>query len=176
MPFPPHPRIRLRRRSLFASAAGAALVAGCSGASDPAGPGRRFSAADRARARAARDSEELAERYAAVIAAHPALAARLRPLRAQVVRHAQAFGGHAGTSASPSASASAPASAPASPAAPAVPADPKAALAGLAQAERALADRRTDALLGVPGELARLMASVAAAGAAHVYLLTEGGH
>ncbi|MGV9248634.1 hypothetical protein [Streptomyces sp. NPDC003710] len=178
MPFPPHPRIRLRRRSLFASAAGAALVGGCSGASDPAGPGRRFSAADRARARAARDSEELAERYAAVIAAHPALAARLKPLRAQVVRHAQAFGGHAGTgtSASPSASASAPASTPASPAAPAVPADPKAALAGLAQAERALADRRTDALLEVPGELARLMASVAAAGAAHVYLLTEGGH
>ncbi|MEU6370705.1 hypothetical protein ABZ876_34560 [Streptomyces sp. NPDC046931] len=173
MPFPPHPRIRLRRRSLFASAAGAALVAGCTGALDPAGPGRGSSAADRARARAARDSEKLAERYAAVIAAHPALAARLEPLRVQVVRHAHAFGSRAGTSASPSASASPSTSA--SPAAPAVPADPKAALAGLAQAERALADRRTDALLKVPGELARLMASVAAAGAAHVYLLTEGG-
>ena len=41
----------------------------------------------------------------------------------------------------------------------------KAALAGLAAAERALADRRAKALLDVPGELARLLASVAAAGA-----------
>ncbi|MEV6027926.1 hypothetical protein [Streptomyces sp. NPDC052036] len=208
MPFPPHPRIRLRRRSLLASAAGAALVAGCSAAPDTAGPGRSTSAADRVRARAARDSEELAERYADVIAAHPALAARLGPLRTETVRHAQAFGGHPGTSVSPSASGSASASPPgpapsssasaspstsasASPSAPgtgspsasgsappsasAVPADPKAALAGLASAERTLADRRTAELLDVPGELARLLASVAAAGAAHVYLLTEGG-
>ncbi|MEU6099025.1 hypothetical protein [Streptomyces sp. NPDC047079] len=177
MPFPPHPRTRLRRRSLFASAAGAALAAGCSGTSDEAGPGRGSSAADRVRARAARDSEELAERYATVIAAHPSLAARLGPLRAEVLRHAQAFGGRAGASASPSASApvSPGASASASPGASAVPADPGAALAGLAAAERALADRRADALLDVPGEPARLLASVAAAGAAHVYLLTEGG-
>ncbi|MGW1162817.1 hypothetical protein ACWD48_32370 [Streptomyces sp. NPDC002519] len=181
MPFPPHPRTPLRRRSLLASAAGAALVAGCSGAADPAGPGPRSSAADRVRARAARDSEELAQRYTAVIAAHPALAARLVSLRAETVRHAQAFGGHAGTSTSPSAPASAApsaagrASGPASPAASAVPADPKAALAGLAAAERALADRRTGALPDVPGELARLLASVAAAGATHVYLLNEGG-
>ncbi len=49
------------------------------------------------------------------------------------------------------------------------------ALAALAAAERELADRRAKALLGVPGELARLLASVAAAGAAHVYLLTEEG-
>ena len=47
-------------------------------------------------------------------------------------------------------------------------------LAELASAERALADRRTKALEEVPGELARLLASVAAAGAVHVYLLTEG--
>ena len=40
--------------------------------------------------------------------------------------------------------------------------------------ERALADRRAKALLDVPGELARLLASVAAAGAAHAYLLMEG--
>ncbi|MGW4515399.1 hypothetical protein ACWEO4_26125 [Streptomyces sp. NPDC004393] len=193
MPFPPHPRTRLRRRSLLASAAGAALVAGCSAAADTTGPDRGTSAADRVRARAARDSEELAQRYAAVIAAHPALAARLGPLRAETVRHAQAFGAHPGSSASPSASgsaspsasgsASASASGSASPSASgsasqsasAVSADPKAALAGLAAAERTLADRRAAALLDVPGELARLMASVTAAGAAHVYLLTEGG-
>ncbi|MFF3516189.1 hypothetical protein [Streptomyces sp. NPDC002573] len=177
MPFPPHPRTRLRRRSLLASAAGAALVAGCSAAADTTGPGRGTSAADRVRARAARDSEELGQRYAAVIAAHPALAARLGPLCAETVRHAQAFGAHPGSSASPSASGSASpsASGSASQSASAVPADPKAALAGLAAAERTLADRRAAALLDMPGELARLMASVAAAGAAHVYLLTEGG-
>jgi hypothetical protein len=55
-----------------------------------------------------------------------------------------------------------------------VPASEKDALALLAAAERELTERRTGALAGVPGELARLLASVAAAGAAHVYLLTEG--
>ncbi|MCF0091080.1 hypothetical protein B0E37_06199 [Streptomyces sp. MH192] len=55
---------------------------------------------------------------------------------------------------------------------PAVPADPAAALAALADAEKTLADRRTAALAGLPGETARLLASVAAAGAAHAYLLT----
>jgi hypothetical protein len=55
-----------------------------------------------------------------------------------------------------------------------VPADEKGALALLVGAERKLADRRARALLDVPGELARLLASVAAAGAAHVFVLTEG--
>jgi hypothetical protein len=56
-----------------------------------------------------------------------------------------------------------------------VPGDEKSALAELATAERTLADRRAKALMDVPGELARLLASVAAAGAAHAYLLTEAG-
>ena len=184
MSFPPSPRARSgpRRRSLLAAAPAALLVAGCSaGPGDSgAGGGSRPSAADRARARAARDSGELAARYDAVVAAHPKLAERLRPLRAEVVRHAEAFGGTADSSPSPSASASASASGTpgsgkagpsASPAA--VPAKPKDALAELAAAEREIADRRMKALLDAPGELARLLASVAAAGAAHVYLLTE---
>jgi hypothetical protein len=112
------------------------------------------------------------------VAAHPKLAERLRPLRAEVVRHAEAFGGTADSSPSPSASASAsgtPGSGKAGPSASpaAVPAKPKDALAELAAAEREIADRRVKALLDAPGELARLLASVAAAGAAHVYLLTE---
>ncbi|MEW2404460.1 hypothetical protein [Streptomyces sp. NPDC046862] len=156
-----------RRRSLFAGAAGAVLLVGCSpGAASDTGGGP--SAADRARARVARDSETLAERYTAVLAAHPALAGLLEPLRAEVVRHAKAFGGKA--SATPSASDARSGSASPSP----VPADEKAALAELVTAEKQLADRRTKALLAVPGELARLMASVAAAGAVHVFLLTEG--
>ena len=112
------------------------------------------------------------ERYDAVIAAHPTLAERLGPLRAEVVRHAEAFGGTAGK-ASPSAIAATGLAARRRPPPP-CPATERDALAELAAAERALADRRAKALLDVPGELARLLASVAAAGAAHAYLLTEG--
>ncbi|GAB1327231.1 hypothetical protein [Streptomyces sennicomposti] len=232
MPLPPSPRALPwgpRRRSLLASAAGAALLAGCSaGPDDPGAADRGPTPAERARARAAQDSAGLARRYDAVIAAHPALARRLGPLRAEVLRHAAAFGG--GAAASPSASgtptatgspaapagptatdgatatggageppatgradasggATAPSGAgsagagkpsvgatgaPSGAASPAVPATPADALAALAAAERSLADARAAALLDVPGELARLLASVAAAGAAHAYLLTEG--
>ncbi|MEW2000333.1 hypothetical protein ACFWFH_14165 [Streptomyces coelicoflavus] len=196
MSLPPSPRPFRgpRRRSLLASAAGAAgtvLLVGCTGGSDSDGPGAGPSAADRARARAARDSEALAGRYAAVIAAHPGLAERLGPLRDEVVRHAEAFGGEraaasprASSTATSAASSAAPASVspsvsaraagPAARDAGAVPADEKGALGMLADAERKLADRRAEALLDVPGETARLLASVAAAGAAHVFLLTEG--
>ncbi|MFF7489789.1 hypothetical protein [Streptomyces luteogriseus] len=181
MPFPSSPRARSgpRRRSLLAVAPAALVLTGCTGG-DSGGPaGDGSSAADRARARAARDSEGLVEHYDAVIAARPGLTDRLRPLREEVVRHARAFGGgrKSSPSASPSASPS-PSSSVTSSASPApsatVPGNDKDALAGLAAAERELADRRAKALGGVPGELARLLASVAAAGAAHVYLLTEG--
>ncbi|HLL32996.1 MAG TPA: hypothetical protein VK545_03690 [Streptomyces sp.] len=177
MPYPPPPRTPSgpRRRTLLASAAGVALLSGCSAGPEDSGGGRGGSpaAADRARARAARDSARLAERYDAVLAAHPALAERLAPLRAEVVRHRKAFEEGTAPSSSPSPSLSPSASASAS--TPSVPADEKTALAELAAAERTLADRRAKALMDVPGELARLLASVAAAGAAHAYLLTEAG-
>ncbi|MFF7358921.1 MULTISPECIES: hypothetical protein [Streptomyces] len=164
MPYPPPLRTPSgpRRRSLLASAAGAALLTGCSAGPDSGGSGGPSRTA-RARARAARDSRTLLERYDAVLAAHPGLAERLRPLRTQVAAHAAAF--------TDGASPSAPVSASSSPAP--VPATEKEALAGLAADERSLADRRAKALLEVPGETARLLASVAAAGAAHAYLLTE---
>ncbi|MFE0516035.1 hypothetical protein [Streptomyces sp. NPDC058964] len=185
MPLPPPSRTPSgpRRRSLLASAAGAALLVGCSPGADPdGGTGGGPSVTERASARAARDSLELVEQYDAVIAAHPALAERLRPLRAEVALHAKAFAEGApaaSRSPEPSGSASHPASASAAPstsptASPTVPAGKKDALAGLAAAERSLADRRAKALLDVPAEPARLLASVAAAGAAHAYLLTEG--
>lgn len=192
MSFPLSPRARSgpRRRSLLAAAPAALLVTGCSaGSGDPGGPAAaRPSAAERTRARAARDSRALAARYDAVAAAHPKLAERLRPLRADVVRHAEAFEAGADGSASPSPSVSgssaspAPAApsagataaaAPSAPAAPAVPANEKDALAQLAAAEREIADRRAEELVTAPAELARLLASVSASGAAHVYLLTE---
>ncbi|MDN3262953.1 hypothetical protein QWJ26_24720 [Streptomyces sp. CSDS2] len=164
MPYPPPSRIPSgpRRRTLLASAAGAALLAGCSAGADSGDDGP--SAGARARARAARDSRGLLARYDAVLAAHPALTDRLRPLRAEVAAHAAAF--EDGTKPSPAASKSSASPAP-------VPAAQKDAVAQLAAAERALADRRAKELLQVPGELARLLASVAAAGAAHAYLLTE---
>ncbi|CAM5746307.1 hypothetical protein SAFG77S_03040 [Streptomyces afghaniensis] len=174
MPFPSSPRAHWgpRRRTLLAVGPAALALAGCTaGGEGPGASENGPSAAERrARARAARDSEGLVERYDAVIAAHPGLAERLGPLRAETVRHAQAFGGGPGRKPSPS-----PSSPSASSSAAAVPGDDKDALAALAAAERELADRRAKALLDVPGELARLLASVAAAGAAHVYLLTEGG-
>ncbi|MEU4168157.1 hypothetical protein AB0F46_14920 [Streptomyces sp. NPDC026665] len=208
-----------RRRTLLAAAAGAFALAGCSAAPESPGDttGGSPSLADRARARAARDSMTLSDRYTAVIAAHPQLAERLEPLRAEVVRHTTAFGGgsagasgsasasatgsptasaspagspsaSSSASASESASAASPSSGPASSSAsgsapasasasagasPGVPARPKDALADLASAELKLADERTRALVDVPGELARLLASVAAAGAAHAFLLTK---
>ncbi|MFJ7151832.1 hypothetical protein ACIQVT_27205 [Streptomyces sp. NPDC100445] len=176
MPYPPPPRTPSgpRRRSLLASAGAAALLAGCSAGPGDDGP----SAVARARARAARDSRGLLERYDAVLAARPGLAERLRPLRAQVAAHAAAFtdgptNGTATGAATGTATAATAATASPSPS-PAVPGTDKEALTALATAERALADRRGAQLLDVPGELARLLASAAAAGAAHAYLLTEG--
>ncbi|AZM59750.1 MULTISPECIES: hypothetical protein [unclassified Streptomyces] len=185
MSFPSSPRARSgpHRRSLLAVAAPALLATGCSagsaGSGTSDGGAGRPSAADRARARAARDSAALAARYDAVVAGHPKLAERLGPLRAEVLRHAEAFGGAGkgspSPSSSPSPSPSGSGAAASGPAPHPVPAKAQDALAELAAAERELADRRTEALLDVPGELARLLASVAAAGAAHVYLLTEAG-
>ncbi|GGP48664.1 hypothetical protein [Streptomyces abikoensis] len=161
--------------ALLAGGAGALLSACSSASSGDPDAAERSPGAARLRERAARDTAVLLERYDATLAAHTALAGRLRPLRAEVARHAEAFA--APGPKSPSASASASASAP--PAAPAarveVPEEEKAALAALADAERRTADARTATLGSAPPELARLLASVAAAGAAHAYLLTEGG-
>ncbi|MEV2216661.1 hypothetical protein AB0H86_35475 [Streptomyces sp. NPDC050997] len=177
MPYPPPSRTPSgpRRRALLVSAAGAAaLSAGCSAGSDGSGEraGGSPSVTARARARAARDSRGLTERYDAVLTAYPALADRLGPLRAAVARHTEAFGG-AAQGASGKASEAAASPPPSASPSPAVPGTERDALAELAAAERSLADRRAKALLEVPGELARLLASVAAAGAAHAYLLTE---
>ncbi|MEV6381493.1 hypothetical protein AB0M31_18990 [Streptomyces sp. NPDC051773] len=170
---------------MLVGAAGAGLLAGCSSGGGGSDGGGEASRVERARARVARDSEGLAERYDRVIAAHPDLAALLSPLRAEVVRHAEVFGGakgagraRAGEASPPPSGSPSSSSASSSPSASAspdpVPEDPGAALTELAAAERALADKRAKALLKVPGEVARLMASVAAAGAGHAYVLTEG--
>ncbi|MEU8754318.1 hypothetical protein [Streptomyces chartreusis] len=181
MPFPSPPRSPSgpRRRTLLASVAGAALLVGCTSRPDESDGGTSGSPslAEKARARAARDSEDLVGRYDAVLAAHPVLAPVVGPLRAEALRHAAAFGpgpsaGSPTPSGTPTGGAASPSASPS--ASVSVPANERDALTELAAAERALADRRAKALLDVPGELARLLASVAAAGAVHAYLLTEG--
>lgn len=172
-----------------ASAAAAALT-GCT--SDAGGP-RRPSAAEEAaareaervaraeaalRGRAVSASRILLERYDTTLAAHPALHARVAPLRTSVAAHAKALG-EGGPTASATPTPSAAATGAAAPtatgtAARAVPADPETALRELAAAARTAADAHTAELLAAPPEYARLLASVAAAGAAHAYLLTEG--
>ncbi|MGW0930914.1 hypothetical protein [Streptomyces sp. NPDC002644] len=187
---PPRPRSGPRRRTLLAAATGAAaaLLAACSAGSAPGRPdaARTATADERTLLSAAADSAELAASYDAVLAVHPGLAARLTPLRDAVLRHAEACRGQAGPkasstpsggphssspAASPVPSGSASGSASGSPSGPAVPGDEKEALGSLAGAEQELSARRTKELDSLGGDAARLLASVAAAGAVHVYLL-----
>ncbi|MFI8764833.1 hypothetical protein ACIGN6_07910 [Streptomyces sp. NPDC053792] len=188
------------RRALLVAgaAAGASALAGCT---SPSGEQpRRPSAAELEAERVARTeaalrlrsvtaARGLLERYDAALAAHPVLAPRLNPLRRAVAAHTKALG-EGGTTVSPAttatASASPSASASTSPSASAsgkptasptpvrVATDPGAALRELAAAERTASEGHTAALLTAPPEYARLLASVAASGAAHAYLLTEG--
>ncbi|MET7755449.1 hypothetical protein ABZT27_12130 [Streptomyces sp. NPDC005389] len=184
-----------RRALLTAGISGAVAAAlpGCSASEEPRPrkPGAAEVEAERvARAEAAlrlrsvTASRALLERYDAALAAHPALAPRLTPLRRSVAAHTKALG-EGGTTVRPATAAPSPsvtasigvsASASARPAPSPVPAaaDPRAALQELAAAERSASDAHTAALVTAPPEYARLLASVAAAGAAHAYLLTEG--
>ncbi|SEG92847.1 hypothetical protein SAMN05216223_126116 [Actinacidiphila yanglinensis] len=158
------------RRSAVAIAT-LGLVAGCSGSRGSASAADPHADAEQ-QAREVRDSTALVARYDAVTAAYPKLTARLAPLRADTAAHVRAFGGRAPAAPSTHASGSAATASP-TPSGPAsaVPATSDKALAALATAERALADRRAATLLDAPGGLARLLASVAAAGAGHVALL-----
>ncbi|MEV6316463.1 hypothetical protein [Streptomyces sp. NPDC051776] len=163
-----------RRRSLLAGALGAtaaaAVLSGCSDSGSAAERAERTDKALRLRDRGAADSKALLARYDATVRAHPPLAPRLVPLRAEVARHADALLTPRSGSASPSASASREDR----PRAPEISSDEGEALAALAEAERRTADARTAALMGAPPELARLLASIAASGAGHAYLLTKG--
>ncbi|MFJ2026375.1 hypothetical protein ACIODW_21585 [Streptomyces sp. NPDC087897] len=165
-----------RREALTATGALAlgAVLTGCGGDGGATGGGRPARAvAERTertqRERAVRDSALLLARYDLVAGAHPATAAGLAPLRAAVAEHGRAL---APPRAEDAPEKGAPKDAPPTDPGP-VPADPKAAVKELATAERRRADAHAEALLTAGPELARLLASVAAAAAAHAYLLTE---
>ncbi|MGW7099225.1 hypothetical protein [Streptomyces sp. NPDC054838] len=170
------------RRSVLAGAAGAAgaaLLTGCTGESGASAEDSGIPLERRMRENAVRDTERLLERYDATTAAHPDLTGRLAPLRAAVAAHSAALAvpgsGNPAGAAVPAASASgsAPSAGTPAPRSAPVPATPAEALTELADTERSLAEARTIALAGAPGELARLLASVAACGAVHAYLLTS---
>ncbi|MEU6079870.1 hypothetical protein [Streptomyces sp. NPDC047108] len=171
---PAAPRGGPRRRSLLTGALGATaattVLSGCSDSGSAAERAERTSRALKLRDRSAAESKALLARYDATLKAHPPLASRLAPLRAEVSRHADALVTPRSGSASPSASASGDRAS----RAPEIPDDEDKALAALAEAERTTADARAKALMDAPPELARLLASVAAAGAGHAYLLTKG--
>ncbi|MFG2992184.1 hypothetical protein ACGFZK_23355 [Streptomyces sp. NPDC048257] len=164
---------RPSRRTVLAGAAGAVLLTGCSD-DRPTDADVTIPLERRMREAAFRDSTRLLERYDATSAAHPALAGRLAPLRAAVAAHAAALSltPSASPSPAPSRSGGTGAAAPSASGEP-VPPKPAEALTELADAERSLSESRTIDLAGAPGELARLLASVAACGAVHAYLLTS---
>ena len=121
-------------------------------------------------------SQDLANRYAAAVAAFPELAGILAPLAAEHAAHVAALDT---TPSSASAAASTESTAPTSPvptgpavpAVPAVPATPGDAIAALTAAERASAAARVADLLPSSPAVARLLASIAACQATHAAVL-----
>ncbi|MFE4693554.1 hypothetical protein ACFRH6_26350 [Streptomyces sp. NPDC056749] len=161
-----------RRSALTATGAVAlgAVLTGCGDGPEnrraPGGADARTTALRKGtvlRAAAARESASLLSLYERTAAAHPLTEAGIAPMGAAVREHLAALGGPARTASG------SPAPTPPAPA----PADARAALKELAAEERRVADGRATALLTAEPELARLLASIAAAGAAHAYLLTE---
>ncbi|MER5982416.1 hypothetical protein [Streptomyces sp. NPDC001787] len=161
-----------RRGALTATGALAmgAVLAGCGGDGGTEGGGGTAHTgaqaaavrADRAlRAAAVRTGAGLLARYEAVGKAHPTTAAGLAPLRAATEEHLKALAAGAGKKQSLSFVRTPPV------------ADARTAVKELAAAERRAADAHTTALMTAGPELARLLASIAAASAAHAYLLTE---
>jgi hypothetical protein len=163
-----------------------ALLTGCSADGSDADAAQASAADKKLRREATRQSLDLLARYDATADAHSSLADRIRPLRAATMRHAEVLsgddeknsggrgrhgrgddgggrgdGGTAGEKHGGQRK-------------PRVPGDEKAALASLGDAERRTAAARTAALVKAPPETARLLASLAAAGAAHAYLLGAG--
>lgn len=147
------PRLTRRQGLLLLAGLPVMGAAACSSDSPPPAPsasptGSRDPAAD--------DERALITRYEATIAAHPGLAVTLTPIMGQHRAHLDALGGS-----------DSPAEAPAD-AVPAVPGDARAAVAALAQAERAASRQRIDACAAAESaERARVLAFIAASEASH---------
>jgi hypothetical protein len=150
----------LTRRVLLAGGVVAGLGGGLAACTGADGGADELADDTGLRRRAARDGSALLARYEATAEAHPGLAETLAPFRDVVAAHVAALAedGRAGSGGG---------------AAPGVPAEEPEAIAALVDAERETAGRRYDAMEEAPPELARLLASMAAAGSAQAYLLSE---
>ena len=153
------------RRQLLVAFATAPLLAGalaaCTGDPEPkSAPGlRRDIDVDiKMRWRAIRGEQNLLALYAAVVAAHPTLAARLTPLQQHHEEHLAVL----------QAEGPLPFGAIDPPPVSAAPAAPQAALTALRDAERAQSENRVADCLAAAGQkLAAMLASIAACEAAH---------
>lgn len=183
MPLTPSPPAGPRRRSMVAGTlstlaplgALTTLVSGCSGSGSGTDAAQTAGVERRLRHEATEQSLDLLARYDATAEAHSGLADLLRPLRAATMRHAEVLsgqddgkGGHGGDKRGDDGPGTGKNGKQHKPR---VPGDEKAALAELGDAERRTARARTGALVKAPPETARLLASLAAAGASHAYLL-----
>jgi hypothetical protein len=185
MPLTPSPAAGPRRRSMLAGTLGAVgplaalgalgAVTGCSGEDDGGDDARATREEHRLRKEAAEASRALLARYEATITAHSGLAGRLRPLREATLQHVKAFDSRSKDRERRDEERDGRASGHGAGRKPAVPGKESAALTALGDAERRTAERHTRALAAASPELARLLASVAAAGAAHAYLLGADG-
>jgi hypothetical protein len=164
------PSAHLRRRTLLGAGV-LGLLTACGAAANhssrtgrSAQPDAEIDPDTAVRLRELRATRTLAARYdAALTAAGPAEAARLRPLRAQLAAQLAAFGAPTATAGPSPGHSPGPTPAPTPAAAPGA--------AALAAAELATARGRGADLLAASPALARLIASVAASGAQHAVLL-----
>jgi hypothetical protein len=143
-----------RRTVLYAGAA--FLVVGCTAEDDQSRAERVPSPDELLRRAVAADESRLLEMYAATQLAHPDLAELVTPFVRRHQEHLQAVGGAVSQQATPTPTSSA------------TPGDRATTLGRLAEAEAAAArTREADCLRAADGELARLLASIAACESLH---------
>jgi hypothetical protein len=148
-----------RRTVLYGAAF---LVVGCTSGDDQPKSQRVPTPDELLRGTVAADETRLLEMYAAVQLAHPDLAERFTPFVHRHQEHLQAVGGAVSHQATPTPTSST------------TPMDPATAVVRLAEAEAAAARTRgADCLRAADGELARLLASIAACEALHEPALAQ---
>lgn len=159
----------LPRRALLAGSAAAGAVGvltACSGGGTPVPDTAAVPAGRGVRRRAARESRLLLARYRATAETHRGLAGTLAPLQETVSQHLRVLE-ETGPAARPGQDWTALPGPP-----PAVPPEPGRAVSALIDAERQTADARLRELATAPPDEARLLASLAAAGATQAWLLS----
>ncbi len=153
------------RRAVLTAGPALLVMPACTADEPPARP-QPVDPDDALRSAAAQRERDLLQEYDAVLAARPALAARLLPVRAHHAEHLEALLGPPSTgSPGPSATAAVPPAVP-------PPADDAAALARLVAAERAAGDGHAADCLAASRRLAPVLASLSASELSHPVALS----